>query len=454
MKKDILPFLGIWTIFLLNGLSHALLLPMWGGFDEWLHYGYTAYLSRTGKVPALSETSIPREVAESVKTKSGTNDFSSPFVEASWQAQHPPLYYFILSPVYRLTDGWPIFRTLKMMRFLSILLASLGLIPAYFILRMFLEKGFALSGLLLICVFPSTFILLGHMTNDTLAFPLLTTLVWLTLKALRDGPSVSGSLLLGLVMGAGILAKIYVLTALPAVFLAYAFRKSFSLFALTLLAAMAVSGPWIAFNLSHYGTWNPAVHSVLSKDAGILDKLKTAGEIDWKSFAFSNLIGLLWAGDWDFAAFPSWVYKLFAVGLLGLLAGLARSWPGLKREKRLDSFRVLITLSLGFLLGLVQHQIQIRSAGNFDTMGGWYWTALLPSHTAMALLALKGLAEGRFNRVLPIILLLVFGLTLWGNIGIQLPHYGGLKSALLPALWALEAGLFGGLLWYINRLES
>src|SRR3989344_2370518 len=161
MKKNHLPFLGIWTLFLLSGLAHSLLLPLWGGFDEWLHYGYVAYVSRTGKVPTLTEASVPKEVAESVKTKSGTNDFSSPFVQASWQAQHPPLYYYLLSPVYQMTDGWPIFRTVKMMRALSVLLASLALIPAYSIFRMFLDEAAAFSGLLLICVFPSTFILLG-----------------------------------------------------------------------------------------------------------------------------------------------------------------------------------------------------------------------------------------------------------------------------------------------------
>ena len=105
MKKDILPFLGIWTLFLLSGWAHALLLPMWGGFDEWLHYGYAAYVSRTGKVPTLDAPSIPREVAESVASKSGTNDFSSNFVSASWQAQHPPLYYSLLSPVYGTSNG-------------------------------------------------------------------------------------------------------------------------------------------------------------------------------------------------------------------------------------------------------------------------------------------------------------------------------------------------------------
>ena len=51
----------------------------------------------------------------------------------------------------------------------------------------------------------------------------------------------------------------------------------------------------------------------------------------------------------------------------------------LLQEER-DRMGMLVLLSAGFLFGQIQHQIQIRAAENFDSMGGWYWTALLPIH--------------------------------------------------------------------------
>jgi len=135
---------GICALFILKGAFTACLLPIWKGFDEWLHYSYIAYVSRTGSIPILGEITVPKEIAESLEFEPGSpeltelkNDFSSDFVRSSWQAQHPPLFYILLSPLYSFMEGRGLLQTLQVFRFLSILILTAGLFPAFLILRRF-----------------------------------------------------------------------------------------------------------------------------------------------------------------------------------------------------------------------------------------------------------------------------------------------------------------------------
>ncbi len=415
MKKIPLLFLGAWTFFLLNGLLHAFLLPPWKGFDEWLHYSYVAYLARTGHPPLLNALSIPQEVSESVEDGGkGTqvNDFRSPFVQTNWQAQHPPLFYFLLSPVYKFSTDRSVVQTLWIFRIFSLLLASSALIPIYLLFRHFFDAGDSLFGLVLLSAYPSTFVLLGHMTNDCLAFPIFMALILWCVKHLSGDLTARQSMLGGAIFGIGLLTKLYILTAVVPVLFLFLYRfsneknlnpaKSLLIFS---AAAMAISCPWLLHNYAAYGTWNSTIHSTLSKDLGFLDKLHWARAVDWKSFMISNFIGLLWAGDWGFLSYPPVVYKLFALFCLLLTAGVgALLWKN-KNSENFPKLVLLILFSLSFLAGLMRHQIDIRSAGNLDSTGAWYWTVLLPTHILLLMLCFKQFLSRQFAAVKIILLL-------------------------------------------------
>ena len=463
--KSNLIFVLIYLLFMVKGLAMIEVLPLWEGFDEWLHYSYVAYFSRTGKIPALQDPSVPREVADSLKltptgsSSSGTmtfknfweltaeerditvsalnslvNEPGSPFVQTSWQAQHPPLYYVLLSPAYKFLTGKSLSKSLWVFRFLSLCIVSLGLIPARLIFRRFFDEETALAGLLMFAVYPSTFILFGHMTNDTLAFPLFMLLIAWALRAEKNETAFGFWILGGILFGLGLLTKLYILTSLPAILFIAALKffrdrtpraKILTSLAVFMGISLLISGPWFILNCHRYGTWNPTVHAVLSKDMGIVQSARQALLVDWKSFAVSNVIGLLWAGNWSFVAFPPWIYKTFGFFLIGITLALLSALRRLRAGSDLGAVSTLIFLCGSFLLALLQHQVQIRSAGNMDPTGAWYWAVLLPVLICLFMLALSMHIKRHFLLLLAAALGLEV-LSVWGVAGFLLPYYAGI----------------------------
>ncbi len=149
---------------LLLGIAHIAMLPPWEGFDETAHYSYLQQIADIGKLPRLGKAFISLDVenyarnaplpyagAEGLSEITYSSIFrlnpedlsavrelihfapgkSRAFLEgqgANWQAQHPPLYYALLSPVYLWTKHWDWRSHLLILRGVSYLLAWLGLI--------------------------------------------------------------------------------------------------------------------------------------------------------------------------------------------------------------------------------------------------------------------------------------------------------------------------------------
>jgi len=491
-RKSLQAIALVWVFFIVRGLHSIMILPLWGGFDEWLHYSYVAYLSETGKLPVQNVPSVPQEVYESIQlTPADSYTWGQPsfaqfwtltkeeratrilklekilcqpetqYKISSWQAQHPPLFYGILVPIYKILHGTSLVGCVRILRIVSILIASLALWPAYRLMRLFLDSQESLFGLLLIAAYPATFILLGHLTNDCLAFPIVTALIFLTLHQWQKGITLKTSVLSGLLLGLGLMTKLYCLTLLPLLMADYlywflrlkegkaALLKYVFFFGLT---ALLVSGWWFRHNLLSYGTWNPTVHTVETNRLSLAEKFKAIPRVDWKSFIISNVIGILWAGNWSFVPFPSAVYKIFSFALLTLgLVLLIHLWRS-RQDKELWSMEILILgSSISFLLGMIQHQIHIRLPGNMDSMGGWYWTVLLPTHILLSFSAVRSLVPGFKLKIFKTTLLIFYALTLWAYDGILLPYYTGLLTK-----FQITQGFFHSFSWResLQRIAS
>src|SRR3989338_2419697 len=453
----------LWIFFVLHGTVLLSLLPLWEGFDEWLHYSYIAYISRTGKIPDQTSPSVPEEIFESLKISPGSvenkrvgyktfwnssekpvrdqlnaitqlkNHDQSPFTISNWQAQHPPLYYLLFSPIYKIYQNSSLVHTVITLRWISIVLVSLGFLPLYVLFRLFFSPLESSIGLLLFAVYPSTFILFGHLTNDALAFPLFSTLILLCFLQLKNGISRIHSILIGLFLGLGIITKLYFLTAtIPIVFIylrsfiSYKHEKKYVLinFLILIITAGALSMPWFYHNWHTYGTWNSTFHATILKNIDFLDKFYSVTKVNWKGFFISNNIGLLWAGNWSFVSFPSFIYKCFSYLLL--IIGLVFCFKLIlcPLDKNKNDF-LLLLFSISFLFGLMHHQLQIRMAGTMDSMGGWYWSILLPNHILIYMISLKFITKKYFHHFLIFTLALTFFLTYWGQFNFLLPYYSG-----------------------------
>ncbi|OGR94714.1 MAG: hypothetical protein A2902_04930 [Elusimicrobia bacterium RIFCSPLOWO2_01_FULL_64_13] len=501
----------VWMFFLLRGAEAAMILPLWGGFDEWLHAGYAAYLSRTGSIPVQGTPSIPEDIARSLalmpadaydrgqptysefwkspesrreEVLAGLRgialDPSSPFVLGSWQAQHPPVFYAVLSPVWKLLEGTPLRSGVLALRFLGVLIASLALFPMFNLLRDHFTERESILALALFGAFPATFILFGHVTNDVLALPLMTFAVLIAVRLFSGEPGIRLWILGGAVLGLGIVTKIYVLVCVPA-YLAAGFRqigrfpdrkrRAVLGLALCAAAACAISAPWFHHNLRTYGTWNATVHAVVAREAGWADKFAAAKEVDWKSFAASNLIGLLWAGNWSFVPLPGAAYRWFGYALILVILALPPALARMKKEEEdWTGAAFLLLFPAFFSAAMAAHQVQNVLAGNFDTMGGWYWSALFPCNAAIAAFSLRFLLRNFFETGLRALVLGAWALSLWGGLAVLLPHYtgmppgrglaeslrrisqlNGLPVRAVPGVLAAEAACLAGILLYSRR---
>ena len=135
-------FLLLGSLFL--GASHIAMLPIWEGFDETAHFSYIQQVADNGKLPLDGKDPISTDieqyyeyapVPQALSVEFMSKDrltyesfFSKPakflsrskeFIHStrdsprkyapgrgySWEAQHPPLYYILLSPVYLTTKS-------------------------------------------------------------------------------------------------------------------------------------------------------------------------------------------------------------------------------------------------------------------------------------------------------------------------------------------------------------
>ena len=135
-------------------------LPFWEGYDEWAHFAFVQYVVSHGGLPDPINSRVSREVQESMRVlplpwprapKEGlTHDEYwklAPEQRASLQSrlrgaaarvgkpardragpiyegQHPPLYYWLMSPFLRLAGGASLPERVMLLRWLSVLIAS------------------------------------------------------------------------------------------------------------------------------------------------------------------------------------------------------------------------------------------------------------------------------------------------------------------------------------------
>jgi len=114
--------LMLWLCFLARGAFYACSLPLWEGFDEYAHYARLEYLATEGREPGR-DTPVPADVAFSLahlpahdvglyydaywKLPEAARARGIPAVKAViYEAQQPPLFYWLFVPLYRLLGAW------------------------------------------------------------------------------------------------------------------------------------------------------------------------------------------------------------------------------------------------------------------------------------------------------------------------------------------------------------
>jgi 4-amino-4-deoxy-L-arabinose transferase-like glycosyltransferase len=439
---------------LVLGLAQAALLPPFEGFDEHGHYSYIQQVAETGHWPRLDERmskdvddylalapgpdSIPRQwnhydffrapagvvaaARDAIQSPRPATRTWTPGRIENWQAQHPPLYYYVLAPVYLATKSLSLAGQLFALRAFSCLIAWIGLcITAVAALRGKIPERAAAPLMFAVAawplIFPMWFPEMARLGNDSLitVFAALTAvLAWRVTTT--GGPR--HYLLLGAVLGLALLTKATFLPVTAALGLTLGVwallgpagerRSRIIGVCATGVVALAVCAWWYLYKLTETGSLIGSSDVMRMHAAGglIAGLMRNASLADF----FVNMpstfaVTFLWTGTWSFVVPPR--TALLPLVALATAVGYG-AWRSLRRRgvHPVDAF-TLLTAAL-FLAALIYHSAVALSSAS-GTSPAWYLHSLAP---ILGLLVGYGICELRrlaWVRV-PLALLLLYPL--------------------------------------------
>ncbi len=441
--------IAVWLGFVVRALFYCSAVPLWEGFDEYAHFAVIQNVARDFSIPNLLNSNSSREVAESRRLTPSpwlTHDNAAGFLSyedywnlsgderqhrraalidmpaawrsdpadpplLAWEAQQPPLYYWLAS---LFVHGGSLPTRVWILRVATALIASLAIPLAFLAGReMFGDAQRPLACAVVAASFPELVITSARVSNEGLAIALGSAAIWLALR--RDARW------LGVVLGAGLLAKAYFLAFLAAPLIA--FWRRWRAMAAAFAICLAIGGWWYVRTFLLTGTLTGEEREVAAHAGSAMSFGESVRAASWIRVADFVTLSHIWLGDWSFLVVRTWMYRAAE-----LILALAIVRAALRA--RTANWALLATLGAAFLAGLAYHATTgLRTQGTAGTMG-YYLYALT---AAEAIVLVGGL--GRFAGLVAI----VFGtIEIFGTWFLQLPYYAGLiehtGSGALPAL--------------------
>ncbi|MGA2268803.1 MAG: hypothetical protein ABSH44_10070 [Bryobacteraceae bacterium] len=458
----------IWGCFLARLAFYSAMLPLWEGFDEWGHFAVIRAMAVRGELLAASGCPIPRDVEAALQLAPLPWDmrhYPPPYatedeywglaaesrqlrearfqaIPAHWsqeasagglttyEAFQPPLYHWMMTPVLRLMSGRSLAAQVMALRWLGSLIASLAIPLIFWIGReTFRDDARALGCAAVAAVMPELAIDFARVGNECVAVVLFTLLTWIALKRMRAGPRYSPAAWLGLVLGFGLLAKAYFLTAAlaMALLLGYEFwqargRRLAAIWCALIVASesILIAGWWYAHNLLTTGTLSGLSESLMLRGMSQASLLGRAATVPWGTAIDAILFSHLYCGGWSALTVRSWMYHVFYAVILLAAAGLFR----LLRQ---PAIRVLAMVFAAFWIGLLYDVLLIYVTKGIATTGGWYLYAVVGAEVALCLAGLCAILPIRVHRWVVFGGVLLFALLdLYTVHAVAIPYYTGM----------------------------
>jgi len=244
----------LFIVFVVKQLLWGFLTPWATGPDEIGHLSYIQEIFHTLNLPQYGHAAIYQNSYAEV-----------PGTEINWIAQHPPLYYLLLTPIYffaQLNSGLdPIY----ILRIFSILFGLLTLMAAAKIIREIRQKQpdiFDLTALSFIAFNPMFSHLSSVVNNDNLVISLSSWLTYFLIRYERS-PEKKTALNIGTLLGLALLTKATILPFLIPLFFVFGKRvfKSLKLAIPELFRVITmpllIAGWWYIGNYLKFGVLIP-----------------------------------------------------------------------------------------------------------------------------------------------------------------------------------------------------
>jgi hypothetical protein len=330
----------------LAGIAHVAFLPPFEGFDETNHFSYIQQIADSGTIPRYGidkessdveaypgprhySPSPPYDSVGGLTYRSFFNGSSVPSLtpegglgyrpgrSVNSEAQHPPLYYALMAPVYLLAKSWSWPGV-----FLAVRLASWAIAFAGFVIgcRATQNSLMALKVSPRLCLlaaawpflFAEFFPEMARIGNDSLCLLLMGIGWWLMLRLLVDR-KISTTLWLGLVLGLGLLTKAFfvpILVGCAGLLCFHELRerdgRQIRNAAILLVSAGVVGGGWYLYRYLTVGNFIVANDIIaLQQHGSVLTQIMNSVGLGGVLRGIGQLtVSFAWAGTWSYGRFP------------------------------------------------------------------------------------------------------------------------------------------------------
>ncbi len=423
----------------LIGMGYIFLFPVFEGFDENAHYSRIREVFETKKISDLNKSFLDENIVQyqgPIPFSSGEPPFDKHLVyqkffkepslikkyqeyyknsplpsyikskESNWEAQHPPLYYFLSASIMKLTYKLSFLNEFLILRIFSYLLALTGVLFSLLALQNLygskeqknLRTGFLIYPILL----PMFFIEFMRIGNDSLCLAFMGIFFYLITYWQQKTKNTASFIFMGIILGLGLLTKALFIPITLGVFLFLFIRliirenKISMLKKITSLAFIIIlfGGGYYIYKFIFFSELGIGEESIqLNKQGGILLGLeKNFHLINFIRGSTVPLVSFIWAGSWSLVRLPIYLYlPLFIANGLAIFYFLKNF---LKNLRRTDNFLLSFILFILMYLALLFHVLISMALSGLGTSGGWYLHVLMP-FTAIAM----GLGVKNFNKI-------------------------------------------------------
>lgn len=491
---------AVWLAFLVRGAFYCVEQPLWEGYDEWAHFAYLQHLAEHGSLPSRQDAVSPfvdrslqlaplsrsaaevgpgaithdlfwqlpederaRRQEELFRLTPATPLSGEQIFARQYEAQQPPLYYFLLSPAYMLAKTLSLPTQVLLLRLLSMAIASCVIFLAYSIANHVLHRQdlAVLTAILAACL-PGLFIDVCRIGNDPLAIVLIAAMVLVSIRACYRPPGALEWIGMGLLFGAGALAKAYALAVWPLLPLVAGlllakhperWKRTALGFGLASVAAIAVAGSWYGQILITTGTLSGEQLHVAAGGLTLAEKFAALSAMDWPRVVDSAAFSHIWVGGWSFLVVRSWMYRLFEVIALLGAAGLAMHAVRIVRHsswKYAQDLLIPLVAVIMMYAALAYHSLMIFLEKNVSMGAGWYLYSVVAAEVVLLALGIRAVFPVKASRwALAAVCWLAAALDLYTMHFLLMPYHSGLirhdasgslASFKLPMLES--AGLF------------
>jgi hypothetical protein len=453
---------AIWLCFVARGFFFCAALPLWEGLDEWSHFGVVQRMVFRGELLVDRDSPLPRDTTESLQVVPlpwELRSYAAPSMahddfwrlpaeerarrEAAFREIRPewaredaaphrtyeglqgPIAYWVMAPVLFAARHAHLSTQVLLLRWFLVLIASAAIPLSFLTCRRVLgETPMALGCAAVIAAMPGLLVDVAHVSNEAVAVTLFTAAIWVSVEIAEVGLTRWRALGLGALLGLGLIAKAYFLTALPPVgaLVLWQARRDRRAWLVPVVAAL-VAGWWYVRNQLVTGAVTGMYESARLEHAGLLDQARQIPKIHWGVVADSIMFSHLWMGSWSTLTVRSWMYHFLY--LLIALAGVGLMIEARRLRPHAAAWALLGGYCASFWLGQFYHVIPLFMMWGIATTLGPYLYAIVTAEAALCAAGLRAL----FGRYAVAFGVLVFAaLDVYSMFFVSLPYYAGLTA--------------------------